>query len=254
VASLSRARAYHSTTLVGPGRALADGGIGYTSVCCVVLGTAEFYTPLTLTFSAYSLNFGQLEVGLTSASQTVTVTNVSKSPVTFTSTSISGDYTLQSNSCQGTLNPDQPCTFTVTFNPKAAGTRPGSVTLSDNSAGSPHQTIALTGTGEPGALSFTPSSLNFPPTLPGTSSAPMSTNLYNDSAASVDITAIAISPSPTFTQTNNCSPPTLKPGQSCTFSVVFTPPDSIPFTGTLSVTNSGKGSPQTVSLSGTGTD
>jgi len=251
-ASLSRARAYHSTTLVGPGRALADGGIGYTSVCCVVLNSAEFYVPLTLTFSASSLNFGQVEVGLTSSSQSVTVTNVSKSPVTFKGTTISGDYALQSNSCTGTLNPGVPCTVSVTFSPKAAGTRTGSVTLTDNSAGSPQQTIALTGIGEPGALSFTPSSLNFPATLPGSSST-MSTTLYNDSAAVVNITAYAISPSPTFTQTNNCTG-TLNPGQSCTFSVVFAPPDSVPFTGTLSVTNSGKGSPQTVSLSGTGID
>ena len=126
--------------------------------------------------------------------------------------------------------------------------------LSDNSVGSPEQTIALTGTGEPGALSLTPSSLTFPATVPGTSSAPKSATLYNDSAAVVDITVIAISPSGTFSQTNNC-PGTLNPGQSCTFQVAFTPHDSdAPYNGTLSVTNSGNGSPQTISLSGTGVD
>ena len=39
-------------------------------------------------------------------------------------------------------------TVSVTFSPTVAGTRPGSVTLSDNSVGSPEQSIALTGTGE----------------------------------------------------------------------------------------------------------
>ncbi len=48
-------------TLLRTGRALADGGIGTTSVCCVVLSTAEVYTPLTHTFSASSLNFGLLQ-------------------------------------------------------------------------------------------------------------------------------------------------------------------------------------------------
>ena len=193
-------------------------------------------------------------MGLTSAPQTIAITNVSRSPVTFTSIASNGDY-AQTADCPATLGPGQSCTVSVTFSPTVAGTRPGSVTLSDNSVGSPEQSIALTGTGEPTALTFIPSSLSFPPTFPGTSSAPKSATLYNDSAAAVDITVIAISPtSGTFSQTNNC-PGTLTPGQSCTFQVVFTPPDSdAPYNGTLSVTNSVDGSPQTVSLSGTGVD
>ena len=38
------------------------GGIGYTSTCCVVVNTAEFYTPLSLTFSPASLNFGFIQI------------------------------------------------------------------------------------------------------------------------------------------------------------------------------------------------
>lgn len=60
-ASLSQPQAYQSATLLSTGRALANGGIGTTSTCCVVLGTAEVYTPLTFTFSATSLTFGVLQ-------------------------------------------------------------------------------------------------------------------------------------------------------------------------------------------------
>ena len=56
--SLSRARAYHSATLLGTGRVLVDGGVGYNAYCCIVLGSAESYTALTLTFSASTLTFG----------------------------------------------------------------------------------------------------------------------------------------------------------------------------------------------------
>jgi len=255
-ASLSRARAYHSTTLLGTGGALADGGIGYTSVCCVVLNSAEVYTPLTLQFSASSLNFGLLQIGLTSAPQTVTVTNVSSHSATFTSITRSGDF-AQTNNCPttpATLNAGQNCTITVTFTPTAAGIRNGAVTLKDNCPGSPTQTIALTGTGEPGALAFSPNSITFPGTLPGTSSYPMSATLTNDSAATVSIKAITISPSDgTFTQTNNC-PATLSPGQTCVVQVVFTPPDSGTYNATLSVTDSVDRSPQSASLTGTGLD
>src|SRR5437588_121391 len=249
IARLNQARYYHTASLLGDGRVLVVGGASNLRQ----LDGVEFYVPLTLAISPLSLAFGLLDVGLTSASQTITVTNVGKSPVTFTGIATNGDYAQAAN-CPATLDPGQSCAVTVPFSPTAAGTRPGSVTLSDNSVGSPEQTIALAGTGEPGDLAFTPSSLRFPATLPGSSSAPMSATLYNDSAAVVTVTVIAISPSNAFSQTNNC-PGTLAPGQSCTFQVVFTPRDSdAPYSGTLSVTNSGNGSPQTVSLSGAGVD
>ncbi|HEV2349525.1 MAG TPA: choice-of-anchor D domain-containing protein [Terriglobia bacterium] len=250
--SLSHARAYHATTLLAGGKALADGGSGYTSTCCIVLGSAEYYTPLTLTFSATSLNFGLLQIGLTSAPQTVTVTNVSSHSATFTSITSSGDFS-QTHTCPTTLNAGQNCTITVTFKPTAAGARNGSVTLNDNCPGSPTQTIALSGTGELGALSLTPTSLTFPATLPGYSSSPMTATLHNDSAGPVTITAIAISSSGTFAQTNNCSS-SLTAGQTCKIQVTFTPPDSGSYTGSLSVSFIGKGSPATVSLSGSGID
>jgi len=253
-ANLSRAQAYHTMTLLRTGRALADGGIGTTSVCCVVLSTAEVYTPLTLTFSASSLNFGLLQIGLTSASQTVTVTNVSSHSATFTSIASSGDFS-QSDTCPTTtttLDPGQNCTITVTFSPTAAGTRTGAVTLKDNCPGSPTQTITLSGTGETGALGFTPASLNLG-NVPVGSSSTQSATVTNDGAASVNITAIAISPSGgTFTQTNNC-PARLNVQQTCTFQIVFTPPDVFTYNATLSITNSANG-PANLPLSGMGLD
>jgi N-acetylneuraminic acid mutarotase len=250
-ASLSRARAYHSATLLGNGRVLADGGIGYTSVCCVVLSSAEVYTPLTLTFSATRLNFGVLQIGLTSASQTVTVSNVSSHSATFTSIASSGDFP-ESNTCPTTLSAGQKCTITVSFKPTAAGTRNGAVTLKDNCPGSPIQTIALTGIGAANAMTLLPASLSFPGQTPASSSAPQSITLYNDGAAAVNIKGIAISPNNrVFTQTNNC-PSTLKSNTHCVIQVVFTPPDAGNYSATLSVTDSDKSSPQTAALSGIG--
>jgi hypothetical protein len=252
--SLSRAQASHSMTLLKTGRALATGGLGTTSVCCVVVNTAEVYTPLTLTFSASSLNFGLLQIGLTSASQTVTVTNVSSHSVTFTSIASSGDFS-QSDTCPTTpttLGAGQNCTITVSFSPAAAGARTGAVTLKDNCPGSPTQTIALTGTGEAGALGFTPASLNLGSVTVGSSST-QSATLTNDGAAPVNITGIAISlAGTTFTQTNNC-PATLSVQQTCTFQIVFTPPDVFTYNATLSISNSANG-PANLALSGTGLD
>ena len=249
--SLSQARAYHFTTLLGTGRAIANGGIGTTSVCCIVLNSAEVYTPLTLTFSTTSLSFGVLQIGLSSPSQTVTVTNASSHSATFTSIASSGDYS-QTNTCPTTLNAGQNCTITITFTPTLRGVRNGAVILKDNCPGSPGQVISLTGIGVPNATTLLPGSLNFPGQTPGTSSPPMNITLYNDGTATVNIKTIAISPANgTFAQTNSC-PATLNPGTNCVIQVVFTPPDAGNYSGTLSVTDSDKSSPQAAALSGIG--
>lgn len=251
--NLSRARAYQSATLLASGRVLAGGGVGYTATCCVVLNGAEVYTPLTLTFSASSLTYGVLQVGLISPSQTVTVTNVSRHASKFTSIAGSGDFS-ESNTCPVTLNAGQNCTITVTFRPTAAGTRTGAVTLKDNDPGSPAQTVALTGIGAANAITPLPGTLSFPGVIPGFTSAPMSITLYNDGTAPVNLTAVAISPANgTFTQTNNC-PATLNPNTTCVIQVAFTPPDTGNYTATLSVTDGDKSSPQTASLAGVGLD
>jgi N-acetylneuraminic acid mutarotase len=250
-ASLSQAQAYQFTTLLKTGGALQDGGIGTTGTCCVVLNTAQIYTPLTLTFSASSLNFGLLQIGLSSPSQTVTVTNVSSHSVKISSIASSGQFS-QTHTCPTTLASGQNCTITVTFTPTGAGTQNNAVTLKDNCPGSPIQTIALTGTGETLALGFTPGALNLGSVAVG-SSISQSATLTNDGAAPVSITGASISPADgTFTQTNNC-PATLNVQQTCTFQVTFTPPDVFTYNATLSVTN-GAGAAATLPLTGTGLD
>ena len=248
---LSQPQAYQSTTLLKTGGALQAGGSGTTNICCVVLNTAQIYTPLTLTFSASSLNFGLLQVGMTSPSQTVTVTNVSNHSVKFSSIAASGEFS-ESHTCLSTLASGQNCTITVTFKPTVAGTQNSAVKLKDNCPGSPTQTISLTGTGETLALGFTPGSLNLGSVTVG-SSITQSATLTNDGAAAVNLTGYSISPADgTFTQTNNC-PATLNVQQTCTFQITFTPPDVFTYNATLSVTNSA-GAPATLALTGTGLD
>jgi len=251
--SLGRALANHAATLLPSGRPLTDGGISTTSYCCVIVNNAQTYTPLTLTLSASSLNFGILQIGLTSATQAITVTNVSSHSVNFKSVTDTGDFPI-SNACPTTLSAGQNCTIAVSFEPTAVGTRKGVVTLKDNSPGSPTQAIALTGIGATNAITPLPGSLIFPNTLPGTTSLPLSITLYNDGSAAVSKIALGISPADrTFTQTNNC-PSTLNPNSSCVIQVFFTPPSSGKFTATLVVTDSDRSSPQTASLSGVGLD
>lgn len=82
---------------------------------------------------------------MTTAAQTVTVTNVSHSSVTFTSIAASGDF-AQTNNCPATLNPNQTCMVQVVFTPPDSIPFTGTLQIFDNAPGSPHL-LPLTGAG-----------------------------------------------------------------------------------------------------------
>jgi hypothetical protein len=75
----------------------------------------------------------------------------------------------------------------------------------------------------------------------------------NTGNATLSITGISIAGtnSSEFAETNSCGE-TLAAGASCTISVTFTPASVASFTATVSVANNASGSPQTVTLNGTG--
>ena len=87
----------------------------------------------------------------------------------------------------------------------------------------------------------------------GSTSAPQSIVLTNSGSANLAISSIALIGTNTnqFGETNNC-PSTLLGGGSCTISVTFSPTINSTVTANVSITDNAKGSPQTVSLLGTG--
>src|SRR5207249_700787 len=83
------------------------------------------------------------------------------------------------------------------------------------------------------------------------------TTLTNSGAAPLTISSISLTGANTgdFNQTNNCplSPHTLAVNARCTLTVTLTPTTTSARSAAVSVTDNAAGSPQTVSLSGTGT-
>jgi hypothetical protein len=78
--------------------------------------------------------------------------------------------------------------------------------------------------------------------------------LKNGQKTAITITSISTNLS-AYSETNNCpaSPSTLAAGASCTISVTFKPTALGARNATLTVIDTGTSSPQTVSLTGTGT-
>src|SRR5262249_32248525 len=192
-----------------------------------------------------SLNFASQNVGTTSAAQTVTLTNSGTAALTISSIALSGDF-AQTNNCGSTLAVNGTCTINVTFTPTATATRSGTLSVTDNAAGSPH-TASLSGTGIAPAASLAPSGLTFASQNVGTTSAAQTMTLTNSGTAALTISSIAVSGD--FAETHNCGTPLAVNG-TCTINVTFTPTAAGTRSGTLGVTDNAAGSPHTASLSG----
>jgi hypothetical protein len=102
-------------------------------------------TGTALTASPSSESFGNENVGSTSSSQSVTVTNPGTSAVSMSSIGVTGPFG-ESNNCGTSLAAGASCTVGVTFAPTAAGAATGTVSVNSSAPGSP-LTVALSGTG-----------------------------------------------------------------------------------------------------------
>jgi hypothetical protein len=211
--------------------------------------------PASVTFSAQGTGFASL-------AQAITLQNNGTLPVSLSAFVIGGkhasDFSIDANSCSESLDVAAACTIGVTFTPSATGRRTAVLTITDDALGSP-QSITLTGTGEASqkqlSLSATVLTLGVSNTGTATSS---SVQLTNSGSTSVAFSAYSI---------NGTNAADFKIGQNtchasfanvlpangaCTISVTFTPSAPGLRTAALQIADNASGSPQTISLNGSG--
>jgi hypothetical protein len=200
--------------------------------------------------SPTTLTFPTQVVFTSSKAQIVTLSNTGLGILSITKIAITGPFT-QTNNCGSIVNSGSSCTLTVTFKPTKVGSITGSLSITDNAPLSP-QKVSLKGTGT--YVQLTPVSLNFGNQPVGTKSLPKKITLSNKGSVAVNITKISLTGAnaTNFAQTNTCGT-SVAAGASCSITVTFTPSAKGKRTGNVSITDNGGGSPQTVSLSGTGT-
>jgi len=205
-----------------------------------------------LTLEGSGLVFSPETVGLTSATQTLSIANTGNVPVTIFSAVASGDYLA--SGCVQNLNPGGSCGVRVSFTPTASGTRTGVVTVTDSTAASPH-TFTLTGTGVASAetIVVTPSSLVFADQPVGqTTARALQITVTNTGNGPVTFDRIVETGDFVITSTSCTTLAFRTPPATCTVNVVFTPTVTGARTGTVVLTDTATGSPQTVALSGNG--
>jgi len=214
------------------------------------------------TLSTMSLTFQPQNENVTSAPQTVQLTNTGTETLLIPSVAVSGPNAadFSTGTCATSLIVNKSCTLSVTFTPQTIGPESASLTITDNNgavAGST-QTIALSGTGlaVPG-VSLT-SSLNFGPQPVGVTSAALLAILQNTGTGTLSIAAIRLGGANAgdfALSTGSTCGTSLAAGASCSVALTFTP--SILATESASlmvVDNAGNvaGSTQSAAISGTG--
>ena len=192
------------------------------------------------------LVFPNQEVNTTSSPSTLKIGDAGSAALSISGISVTGHF-AETSQCGQSVAPGTQCTINVTFTPTATGTQTGTLVITDNAVGSP-QTIHLSGYGASGAVSLSASSLDFGTVEVGATST-QTVTLTNPAQSPLDISSIQAGGD--YSETNNCGS-VVNAGAGCTISVSFTPSAVGTSVGTVTLTDTGLGSPQTITLTGAG--
>jgi len=210
-----------------------------------------------VTLSATSLSFGSVNVGSSSGSQSVTLTNSGTAALSVTSIAVTGANASSfvfANSCGTSVAVGASCTIHGHFAPTATGALTAAITITDSATSSP-QSIALSGTGTGQALPVTLSttSLSFGSSPIGTATASQYVTLTNTGSQTLTITSIAVTgaDASSFAFGNTCGT-SVAVGASCSIHGHFAPVTGGALKAAVTITDSASGSPQSIALTGTG--
>jgi hypothetical protein len=248
-----------SATAAGNYSITCSGGVAASYTLQYVAGTLTISpaTPAITIAPGTVLLFGNQAAGTEGAAQVVTVTNSGTTPVALSSVTLAGtnaaSFKMSNLNCYRSLAPSASCTVSLRFYPPAAGAASATLNIADNAVGSP-QTVTLTGTGMAPTVTLSASSLSFGNQAMGTEGAAQIITVTNSGTLPVALGAVTLtgSDAASFKMSNlNCYG-SLVLSASCTVNVRFYPPAAGAASATLNIADNAVGSPQTVTLTGTG--
>jgi hypothetical protein len=217
---------------------------GNTDTFVMKLGPAS--AP-SVALSPSNLQYSTQQLGTTSQPQQVLLRNMGSSSLSIPAISVSPDFT-ETDNCGTSVPAAGSCTLSVSFAPTAAGSRAGSIQITDDAVGSPHA-ITLAGNGIGAVVGLSSTNLAFSSQQVGTSSTGKVVTVTNTGNATLNISTISITGD--YSQTSGCAA-TLPPASNCIVTVTFTPAASGIRNGTLTIADDAYNSPQTVALTGVG--
>jgi len=213
--------------------------------------------PRNMVFSGYTL------IGTAAPTKTDTFTNRSGVDIYFTLIDLEGtspnDYSFTSTCAGGgppfnyavPLLPGASCTSTITYAPVAADGTGGETITQVYYGNLTLQKQGLLIQGQATAVKVSPTSVTFPTTKVGTTSAPIPVTFQNAGSVALPISSVTFSGQNDFGETNNCQP-SVPANSSCTFNLTFKPTAVGTFSATMKIGDGDPTGPQMVTMTGTG--
>ncbi len=182
-----------------------------------------------LTPSPDPAEFGEVAVGSSGTTRTITMSNTGQLPAGFFIVIVSGGDTesfhLVEENCSGrVIAAGESCTAQVRFTPTSAGARNAALSFIGDGEGVLQ--VALGGVGIAASATLTPASHNFGALAEDATSPAQSFNLTNNGAAELEVGSVALSglDADQFRlSTDTCAETTLAPGASCSLGARFSP-------------------------------
>ena len=248
----------HSVGLLQANLVISDDGTGSPRIIPLSgLGTPA--APLIcLGTPIGGLTFSNTAVGVSSAPQTITLTNCGTAPLSITNvffrTAASNDFSVAQNCTNAVINPGGTCTLLVTFHPTIAGPRSTILDIFNTSTVDPVE-ILVTGTGftPVPAVCVSANTINFGNVDAGGTSSVHSVTITNCGTAPLTISNVTVTganPGDFINISLPCS--TLAVGSNCVIGLQFAPTAGGARSANLVITDNVAGSPQLIALVGSG--
>jgi len=244
--------------------AFAPAHIGQLNATLVVSSSTPGVSPVQVSLSGIGqgvtaiaispsrMSFVQSAIGVPSATQFALISNSSDQTASGLTVSVSTPFSLIENACGSSLGPQASCSIGIAFTPAANGLVSGTLSVTTNAF--PDPAIAtLEGTGgAAGSVQVQPSSIAFPTTGVGTTSASQAVTLTNN--GTIPVNELSLSTSAGFQMSSSTCGKSLAPSASCIANVSFDPASSGLQTGNLTIASSSLAHPVQVAVSGMGFD
>jgi hypothetical protein len=241
----------------------------------VTANASGAYSFTGLANGSYAVTPSKTGFVFTPSSQSATINGANVSGVNFSSTALTysisgtisgsgGNNATVTLSGAGSGSTTSNSSGTFTFTGRANGTYTVTPSKSGFAFTPANQNVTVNGANVTGVnftstalvpvVQLTPTSLTFASLAVGSTSAAQTVTLKNTGTAALSLTSITIAGTNPgdFAQTNNCTS-TLAINASCTVNVTFKPTATGTRSGSLRFTDNASGSPQSVSLTGSGT-
>lgn len=204
--------------------------------------------------SPASIAFGIVKVGETSGNQSVILTNTGDGPLAPGTSTLTGPF-QRTDGCAGvTVPPGGSCTIQVRFAPTSTGSVAGTLSIPSNAANGT-RTVSLSGTGGVPVASLTPTSIAFPSTAVGSTTAYQTATLRNTGNAAMLVRGASLGGAHVgdfVVGADNCEGAMLAPNATCAVQTAFRPTAGGARSASLEFITDAAGSPHVTTLSGTG--